>query len=157
MPPRLFLCSALVCLQEGMGVCCNTLALLLYKQLLSSFSCYYVLLNLLVREFPRFVGKQAAQVSSDQEPGNGGTMLVLPPIFVSECRRALNLTCFQICRVQGHCYLLNLPLCAGHAVGSSQPSHFVKKQDPESLSCLDTSVQSSRLVGRHFKSVQTGI
>lgn len=58
MPPRLFLCSALVCLQEGMGVCCNTLALLLSKQLLSSFSswCYYVLLNLLVREFPGFVG-----------------------------------------------------------------------------------------------------
>lgn len=39
MPLRLFLCAgALLCLQEGMGVCCNTLALLLYKQLLSSFS-----------------------------------------------------------------------------------------------------------------------
>lgn len=86
MPPRLFLCSALVCLQDGMGVCCNTRALLLYKQLLSSFSswCYYVLLNLLVREFPGFVGKRAAQVSSDQEPGNGGTTLVLPPIFLCQ-------------------------------------------------------------------------
>lgn len=68
-----------------------------------------MLLNLMVREFPGFVGKQAAQVSSDQESGNGGIMLVLP-IFVSKGRRASNLTCFETCRVQGHCYLLNSPL-----------------------------------------------
>lgn len=32
-------------------------------------------------------------------------------------------------------------------MGSSQPSHFVKKQDLESLSCLYTSLESSRLLG----------
>lgn len=42
-------------------------------------------------------------------------------------------------------------LCTGHAVWSSQPSHFVKKQDPESLSCLHTLVQSFRLVERCLK------
>lgn len=31
-------------------------------------------------------------------------------LFVSEGRRALNPSCFQIFRVQSHCYLLNLPL-----------------------------------------------
>lgn len=36
MPPRLFLCGGVLCLQEGMGMCCNPLVLLLYNQLLSS-------------------------------------------------------------------------------------------------------------------------
>lgn len=42
----------------------------------SSSYCYYMLLNLLARKFPGFMGKQATQVSPDQESRNGGTLCV---------------------------------------------------------------------------------
>lgn len=88
MPPRLFLCSALECLQEGMDGSLlqytGFIALRAASRQLLVAGCYYVLLNLLVRESPGSVGNQAAQVSSDQESGNGGIMLVLLPIFICQ-------------------------------------------------------------------------
>lgn len=50
--------------------------------------------------------------------------------FVSERRRALNLTCFQICRVQGHCYLLNLPLLHWTCGGEFPTFPFCQETGP---------------------------
>lgn len=118
-----------------------------------------MLLNLSVREFRGFVGKQA-----DQESGKWWSCVlpVLPASFLcclSNCRRELKLICFGVGRVQGHCHLLNLSLL--HWTCSEDFPAFLFWQKTmtlfESVSCLDSSVQSSRVVGRCFEGVQTEI
>jgi len=125
-----------------------------------------VLLNLLVREFPGFVGKQSAQVSSDQESGNGGTVWCLSYQQAFICRLS---DCIWV-TAEGHWIWFAL----GQSVRPLPPTELTSfaldmqwglpslpilgnTTLSDSVSCPDSSVQSSRLVGRHFEGVQTGI
>lgn len=74
MPPRLFLCGGLSARRYGSLLQSTGFIALQPASELFNSCCYYMLLNLLVREFPGFVGKQAAQLSPDQESRNDGTM-----------------------------------------------------------------------------------